>query len=301
MLPCGVYKIGESKYIESGIDKNSGLFESNLIKDKIAQAYGYLKINIDLNINLSKEHDAITCDKLIIIGGTPTHLDYFYLTNIKANKKIFVMTDIDTLKTCKEFIDTCDIVLTQTTIFLEEINKPQAYSYVPELFFDENVNPNIHLKSDNVLFAGSIDGREDKYLNYFYDAKKCEVRDKVVIIPKINNGVDYRLQYSEYIKLQKLFKYTLICITEECRKNGWITSRFVEAINLNVIPFVDFEYDVMNHFVADDSLLRVKNYTSLINAINILKELNITNSILKKYRKRFAQDNKKFIKIVKEV
>lgn len=232
-----VYKLGQS-YYEGNVDKNSGYFESRLIK------------------NILK--DEVDNDKFVIIGGKLGVGDKEVVKAGFSNrsKRIFVATDYTSLMENIELANSCSLVLHQALKDIPEVTTKQAYGYMPELFFKKKPKP-LHQR-DYILFAGSNLNRQDLIARYVY-AKDDSIRSLMVpILKNYDTKEDKRLEYNEYIELLRTFKYSLVIVRSECRDIGWVTSRFVECISNYVYPIVDVDYDKMNHFLYRSN--RVNNY-----------------------------------------
>lgn len=298
MKTIGVFKIGEGFYREN-TDKNSGYYESQLIKRELDA--------LDLNCRCPEK--GMT---LVIIGGRePSVSDTIILKYALkvADKKIFVLTDLDSIHYNADIIDQCDLVLTQTNRKIEGINKPQRYGYVPELFYDDSINPQPNYKHNGLYFAGTAEGREDNFFNYLLNPVDMSVRERVTLIGKHSNLYDYRIGYQAHLTLQQLFRYTLMIVDEKARDIGWVTSRYVEAINYNVLPLIDECYDLTNHFAThileweevSDMNLIVFGYDTMVKKMEYF-DCNpaIRNEIIRRQREMLKNNCKNFIKIVKE-
>lgn len=268
-----IYKMGMS-YYKDKIDKNSGMTEVKIITEELD------KIETDKNV-------------LIIINGIRDEVDNKLLEDIKNyDLSIFIMSDSIALETSLDIMNACDYVLHQAPNYkFEQIKAKQFYSYVPELFYKYCKNlissgeikvPLPIFKKDLVYFGGNNKNRDDKFKAY----KVNEAQGIFSRYKLYETNEDTRLNHIDYLKELSNFSYSLVICREDYRKIGWITSRYYEAIALGNLPFIDFEYDINNHIIEDDNILRVKNYAELMNVkkklflnpkqkFDIFKELNV--------------------------
>lgn len=274
-----MYKIGFKNY-EGVQDKNSGSYEYEKIIDEICDMclcekgrdYCIQRLN-NGNVYESKNDNA-----LIVVGGKPRDfLDESLKYMIKEHFKlsIFIATDIDCLEMNREIIDQCDYLLHQSPICLGYKDRQhEMYNWIPEIFFNPNEECEVpeEFKNKCVLFAGSLDGREKKVMDFFKNDREC------VLIPK-NKSWDLRLEYREYKKLLPLFQNTYVTACEEALNIGWVTSRFVEAISCNVIPLVDVWYDKFGHFGGIKEPIEGKECTAV--------DMDICKTCLKYHRNEF--------------
>lgn len=283
-----LYKIGLGYYDnELKSDRNSGLYEY----DMIAKALKNCKVSEKTNI-------------LIIVGGKPNEDDFRFLNRrLKSNlykKKIFIATDFNSLENCKEFIAQCDALLHQSLKTLNCVPHyiEQRYNFIPELFYTNDVEKPKH-QMDMVIFGGNNLNRQDKINEYIFDSEG-KIRNYIFSLYKdYNTGEDIRLDYKSYIKLTRMFKYSLIIVRKECRECHWVTSRFVEAISNWNFPLVDFEYDKSDHFEFYE---RVHDEfevwkTMLYYGCNECDRLNV----IRKYREILNKNKNKFTEVIEDV
>lgn len=269
MKECIVYKVGND-YYENNPDKNSGSYEVKIIKKALLNDFSIVE-------------DAPIA---FIISGRMSDKDIYYISNMNAKtKKVLIATDIDCIQKLTSTFD-FDIILHQFTSSEYQSSK-MKYSYIPELFITHfQYIPDCVKKIDKILFAGTLNGREEKI-----EMLKSE---NSFIIPK-NNEFDRRLPYDEYIILASLFKFHYIAVTNKAIKDGWVTSRFVEAVKFDATPIVDYEYDMFNHFNIP-SFLRVKNAEDINKIYNDLRNLEIKY----KFKEKISKNSSNFKQIAWE-
>lgn len=230
------YKIGLDSYNGRG-DVNGGLYEYKLIKkevDFVAKALQFKcnnkKALILVGGYLKKESEIKVIEKLL---------------NVYFDVKIFIATDYVSISTCKDIINKCDYLLTQTTQKIEDgISKEvkQLYSGVPELFYKyiryklvKKVN-----QDNKIIFGGANTGRQDLFERYEINEKN----DNYCLFTKINeSGYDNRIGYFDFIEQLQYHKYTVVISRDVYRDVGWVTPRYYEALAANCLPFIDSEYD----------------------------------------------------------
>ena len=247
-----IYKMGMSYYNKSKVDKNSGLTEVELIAGKTK------------NIKTDKK-------VLIIINGVRDEEDEKLFELIKGfDVSIFIMSDSIAIKTSLDIMNACDFVLHQAPGYkFSEITTRQTYSFVPELFYEhcKEMNINVLNKSSKVYFGGNDTGREDKFEAYNILSnddlyfKRCKLASK---------NVDERISHEEYLKEISSYKYSLVICRDDYRGNGWLTSRFFEAVALGNLPIMDIDYDCNNILIPvelSNIYKKVKNEKQLMEAV----------------------------------
>jgi len=230
-----IYKAGKKYVLSLRSDKNSAIKEFNLIN---AELKGYEK---------ELENTDIFVGGKLLLAEKKELEGYFSLADNKGKKKVFIMSDYNSLIDCAWLHEQCDLVLHQVpTGKMPGINVKNAYSYVPELFFnDEN---KIKTKSNIILFGGNDLRREDLFKKYIFDSNG-DINDNFLVLHKDYATMkDNRIAHDDYLKLLSLCKYSLIMVREECREIGWVTSRIVESFDNYTLPFVDRNYDKFDHF-----------------------------------------------------
>lgn len=215
-----IYKIGLHLYKD--IDKNSGLHEYNLIKEEIK--------------NLKTIHNI-----LLILNGKHSEKDDIALENIWNNYDIHIFIVSDEVALNDELANKCDYVLHQSIRKLPQINKPQMYSYVPELFYN-NSSKILAFKDkiSKIFFAGGIRDNEEVF-KYVEDTK---LPTKLLI--KSENGLDNRIDYKDCQYEMSKYTFALIVSRKSYQDIGFVTARFAEAINNSCIPIVLDTYDSDN-------------------------------------------------------
>lgn len=287
-----IYKIGKG-YYESNLgnkDKNSGLFETDLI---------------------SKEVRNMSDDLVIIINGAIQEKDEIEIKLLlsKHCKKIFILSDLQCLNSCLWVINRCDVLLHQVPherFKFKTIDKhvKQMYGYVPELFFRFS-EPSPY-KHDLVLFGGNDFEREDDIKNIIFHNGK--IRPYFLLLYKsYKDNIDNRLDYSEYIKLLSMMKYSLIIARKEYYDIGWVTSRIVEAFDNRVLPIVDYRYDKFEHFIYGANILLPSNECFSIEIFikNIINENFYNNftsqQLIEENRDIIANNRHKFKELIYNV
>lgn len=214
-----VYKVGMSFY--SGMrDRNSGLYEVAIIEHTASRVPAE--------------------DFIVVISGLEQEGEYEKFRSKYGNKSIIlVVTDEIFFGRKSKFIDDAVAVLTQTWEIFENINAPQLYSYVPELFFSEVSRPK-HSRLDIALFAGGLNGREKKFEDYRLADSEANL---TFPIAKFSKDEDDRIDYIAYMSMLPFFKYSLVFARESYNEIGWVTARIFESICNNVIPLVDSQFD----------------------------------------------------------
>lgn len=218
-----VYKIGLDLY--SDVDKNGGLYEYNLIKNATKE----IKVNNDI---------------LLIINGKKSFYDMQCINAIWNNYNIHIFVITDAVALNDELANRCDYVLHQSIRNLPNITKPQYYSYIPELFYNpyhDNI-VSFTKKADLVFFGGGI--RDNKDIFAYLD----EINLPTYLITKTDNGEDNRINYDECQKLMGTCKFALILSRHSYNDIGFVTPRFIEAVNNWCVPIVLDSYDADNIF-----------------------------------------------------
>lgn len=237
------YKIGMERY-KNGKDKNSGLYEYNLILKELEKIDSRAKKGtlVVLSGALDKEERA-----KVEVMINDCHLD--------GAIAIYIVTDSCALH--KGFINQFDAVLHQAWDHkIKGIKINQYYSYVPELFFTGEIE-NEKYKHDLLLFCGNDTGRQDKIRDYVRDENGC--KPNTFSLVKYADGVDERVEHEEYLKLLKRFKYNLMICRKDYRDLNWVTARLVESIDNWCLPVFDFEYDKNSAYRIPDLVIDPKH------------------------------------------
>lgn len=266
---CTIYKIGQDLYNNG--DKNSGLYEYNLIADAVSKSF--------------------VEDTLVIINGKISKSDEFELEELlKTHKhKIFISSDAISFDTNINIINECDVLLHQcpfNKISHVKSKVWQHYSYVPELFYKPFDKP---ISQDNLLlYGGGL--RNDKVLEYL-----SSVPSKSLLK---TSELDNRLNYLDYLDEAMKHKFTLIISRQDYIELGWVTSRFIEAAGCWNYPIVDIDYDRHQYFGAS----KIVSMNDLVDRINKLSNNEYEReSRIKYYRQRFAKDKHNFRKLIEEL
>lgn len=283
-----VYKMGMSYYANS-VDKNSGMTEVKIITNELN------KIKIDKKV-------------LVIINGIRDEVDNKLLQIIKEyDFSIFIMSDSIALETSLDIMNACDYVLHQAPYHtFEEIHSPQTYSYVPELFYKYCKKLRLEGKIDAIksyypgliYFGGNNKKRDDKFRAY----KVNESPNMFSRYKLYETGKDTRIGHLDYLNELSRFSYSLVICREDYRKIGWITSRYFEAIALDNVPFIDYEYDIFNFVVGENSILRVNGYKSLMSAKECLsKDTLLKLHIMRELKLNADKNLEKFKELIEEI
>ena len=287
-----VVKLGMNYYSENleRKDKNSGLFEVSLIENEIEKIWC---------------NDAEKCDVEIIINGALSDNEQFEFKS-KDSKKIFILSDLQCMRACKSIIDRCDILLHQVPSDGFEFNSvdkhvEQRYGYIPELFFVERKRA--PYKHDLVLFGGNDFERADDVSKFIMSEAYGELTINpyfLLLYKSYSHYIDTRLDYSEYIKLLSLMKYSLIIARKEYEEIGWVTSRIVEAYDNFVLPFVGENYDKYSHFCV--SSFKVHDYDEIKHKVeNNIYEYQKVQWMIEHHRDKIAKDRVKFKELIANV
>lgn len=267
-------------------DKNSGLFEASLIDNEMGEL----------------QNDNEKCDIEIIINGAISGNEHFEFKS-KDSKKIFILSDLQCINNCKGIIDQCDVLFHQVPREGFEFNTidkhvKQMYGFVPELFFiDRDKSP---YKHDLVLFGGNDFEREES-IGKFVMSNKTAINPYFLLLYKsYSHKIDTRLDYSEYIKLLSLMKYSLIIARKEYEEIGWVTSRIVEAYDNFVLPFVNKDYDKYSHFSIPS--LKVFDYQDIVGQIGRnAYDKKVNQQLIEFYRDKVRVDRGRFKELIANV
>lgn len=224
------YKFGLDRYLNNfQSDKNSGLYEYHLIREELVKIDEQVKDGTLVVLNGAMTDEEIEVVETMIENA-----------HIKRAKAIYIITD-EIAFSNMELMNKFDLVLHQAWNHkFEEIKCQQRYSYVPELFFTGEIEKP-QIQHDLIFFCGNDKDREDKIKLYLRDYNVCMSNTFSLIKTK---DEDERLEHSEYLKLQKMFKYSLMICRKSYRDCGWITARLIEAIDAWSCPIFDIDYDV---------------------------------------------------------
>ena len=256
-----VYKVGMSFY--SGMrDRNSGLYEVAIIEHAAS------KVPAE--------------DFIVVISGLEQEGEYEKFRSKYGSKSIIlVVTDEVFFDRKSKFIDDAVAVLTQTWEIFDNINAPQLYSYVPELFFSEVSKPK-HSRLDIALFAGGFNGREKKFEDYRLTDSEASY---TFPIAKFSKYEDDRIDYIAYMSMLPFFKYSLVFARESYNEIGWVTARIFESICNNVIPLVDSQFDKYRILDFIPESIIVSNYQDVERFITSVPD-GEKQDILKQLSKR---------------
>lgn len=251
-----LYKIGlDATSDTSALLNNSALYEFNRLKSIL---------------------DTIDCDDFICILNGITNKEFILPKN---KKKIFIATDGFCFDKNKDIIDECDYILHQSEQRLDFIHKPQAYNFVPFLF--TNDEPKSVIQDSKVVFGGANRGRDDKIKKYILDG--FTINPNVVAFLKMYDGdgkviFDNRIEYGEFIKVLRSYKYTICFSRKEYDEMQWTTARFFESISNYTLPFVDSTYCV--HSLFNGMVDVVTSYEEMCDKINNMHEQERLNKII---------------------
>lgn len=280
-----IYKIGMSKYQNGNSDKNCGLFESELIKDQLR------KIK--------------TKNKLIIINGMMDEWDKesldFIMNNYDKNQMIFILTDLSLLENNLDIIKKCGILLhsSKNENFGKDLCKNSFYSFVPDLYYDEN-RIRCNIKSNIIVFGGSFGStilKDESITDYVCD-EDGKVYDNILFMFKGYRN-DYRISYDEYRKVLDLSKYILCIKRESFIQDAWVTPRLLDGLSSFCFPLVDKNYDVEYDYPKE---YLCSSYVDVVNLMNYFssheKEMN---EIIEKLRSEALKRKENFSKLIKSL
>lgn len=246
-----VYKIGERYLKKSGIDKNSGIWELEKIRE-IAKKY-------------NGEENVFVCVGGLLDEDTKkwleSNLNYHHF-----KKSVYVMTDTISLKYL-DLVNKFDLVLHQSRWPIEGITTKQMYGYMPEMFFQKQ--PHVAHKSNIVLFGGNDLNRADEIKRYVFDDNGLVHDGILCLLKSYSDGSDMRIDHDSYIKLLNSCAFNLIVSSDWIYKHGWITSRMIEALSCNSIPLVAPGYDCFDWYKHDKTI--VYDYNSIRKHLNGIK------------------------------
>lgn len=273
------FKIGLDLY-ENCEDKNSGLYEYNLIKSE-------LEI-IDMYVPFGT---------LVILNGKPNDTDKLMVESMieachkVGSKAIYIVSDSVAFNNI-DLTNKFDVVLHQAWKYdFAKIQCKQHYSYVPELFYLDRQEELDRPYNNLVLFCGNNTGRIDK-INEYVRGQKGTKKNMFSLIK--GDDKDERIPHDIYLRLQSMFKYSLMICREQYRDCGWITARLIEAIDAGSLPFFDEDYDKNEaYFIASLKVCNKYDLNNLVKfynkhddvRISLLQELQTT---VQKRRIKFA-------------
>ena len=268
------YKIGKKWYEDH--DKNSGLFEANI---------------------LEKELVDIHCDKkvLIILNGKffNTEEEIFLLSYMQGfDIKIFIASDIVALDNNRSIINNCQYLLHQCpdNDMIEDDKLIQLYSWVPEVFYTYSKQLLVEEKQNKLIFGGGVRDNEHKIFEYLSS------------VPSVSylktNTYDNRLEYADYLMELAKCKYTIIIARQAYNDIGWVTARYCEAIANNTLPICDSTYDRSNHF----AVVRVSSKEELKQMIKMLNQSEeFCISLLKQEHRKLASRQNNFRNLIIDI
>lgn len=277
------YKVGLKKY-ENREDLNSGLYEYNLILNELEKIDGQAK-NETLVV-LNGAYYPGERDKVIKM------IDNCHIAGAKA---IFVVTDEVAFQDT-ELINMFDVVLHQAWNYkFAGVTCEQHYSYVPELFFTGKIEKPEY-QHNLVFFCGNDKNRKDKIKQYLRDNGSCNSSTFSLIK---TNDIDERIEHTEYLKIQKMFKYSLMICRKSYRECGWITARLIEAIDCWSYPVFDIDYDINLAYANNDFICSLSD---MLDYCLIKKENQRMSGLLalrvkaEERRKKFKEQILEFVK-----
>ena len=270
-----VYKIGLNNYFDSNgnlIDKNSGYFEYERIKHEVRTLFNP-DVCIVINGRFESDDEEMRLIKRI--------------RNYKI--RIFVASDIVAFKSNKRVIEECTHLLHQCPNGrIEEFtNLKQSYSYVPELFWNGDMN--VDEQDDLLCFGGGYRGNEER-INAYLNAVPS------ISFIKDDDGHDNRLNYIDYKREMSKHKFNLIISREDYSKIGWITARFFETVSLGVLPIVDENYDSTNYLEA--LKCNPKNVKSMI---DLFKNDEFRTRLLEEYERKIIAKRHMFRATIRNI
>lgn len=291
-----VQKLGNYYYNKT--DKNGGAAEYKIISDKIEEIckkendLHFSRSNVAYTKKNSKKDDIVI--SIVVNGGNDIQCEYEMREIRKeSDAVIFVATDYLLAERSKNFIEMSDYILHQAPFTANLFGKSGAYSYIPELFYNEEEEKQVsEVKAPLVFFGGNIVGREEE-VDIIFDKKNDRVRNGIVAFYKEDAEHDYRVRYDEYRKIMSLFKFAYVSGRSYGSEYGWVTPRYVEAINANCIPIKIGDYDKFNYFGFQDT--RANTYGGIVDVMwkyecaKLMKENDPTRNKIEFERKRIKE------------
>lgn len=297
MASVHVWKIGS--YYENIEDKNGGKAEYNFIYNAIAKACeGKAELMLEPT---PLNHDEKGKIVSFIVNGKAGErdLERAELARKNSDVLVFILTDYGFIPDNEPIIKMCDYVLHQSPLKQFKLfDIPGEYSYVPELFYDESL-PVSNMKMNLCFFGGNMVGREQTFDMYLLESKnKANFKKKMAVFYKDDKGNDFRVEYNNYRRILSLFEFALISGRSAGSDVGWVTPRFVEAINAGCFPVLVDGYDSDDHFGFDS--YRAQN----ADAVWWLVTRGITTDMKKKIeaaRERIQDGKLSFYKIIQKL
>lgn len=268
-----VHKLGIDFYGNNQAnDKNGGLYEYNLINNRI--------------MHITKKYsESIARDVIFFVNGNSEPAEQEQLLNTyKDYFKVFIVTDYFAFNKNKEIIDECDVVLHQSMNGNIPIpsRKANAFSYVPYLFFKYPSPRCFDSQNGYIIFGGANTGRNDKFDKYIMKDKESSSIIKAFTKIYGPDGTvlsDTRIPYDKFMKEMRDYSYALMITRREYTESAWFTPRFVEAVSNWALPIVDIDYplpfDMLKH-----SVMIVKNYEELKQSRSYFNNSNSASVIL---------------------
>lgn len=249
-----VYKLGLDMYGSNAADKNGGLYEYSLVKNRIMHI-------------VKKYRYSISRDVLFILNGNPSEGEQErLLEKCKGWFKVFIITDYFAFEKNKEMIEASDLILHQSMsdCIPVDYDKPIAFSYVPYLFYRYPSPRCINSQNGLIIFGGANTGRDDKFNEYIM---KDEGRNTLKAFTKIYNPdgtvkSDTRIPYDKFMKEMRDYSYALMITRKEYTRSRWFTPRFVEAVSNWVLPIVDVDYP-LPYDIMRSSMMVVNSYDEM--------------------------------------
>lgn len=296
-----VWKLGN--HYDNKEDKNGGKAEFNYIYNAIADAVdGKAILRMNPIPSVEEEKDKVVT---FIVNGIMSERDECRVKIARRTSDIivYIITDYGFIEDNKPVIELCDYVLHQSPMEgFSLMNKPGAYSFVPELFYDEKL-PVAPAKMDLCFFGGNQAGRSNEFNEYILDADKSfgypmSVRSGMAAFYKSNEGDDFRVPYKDYRRILSLFKFAFVSGRSAGKDVGWVTPRLVEAVNADCIPILINDYDRFDHFGFQCH--RVKGYKELQQFMEESDEIDM-GFILDRAKNDFRQAQKDFKLLIRYV
>lgn len=215
---------------------------------------------------------------------------------------VFVLTDYNFVEDNMQMIEQSDFILHQATAPRYKsvlFDKPAAYSYIPELFYDATI-PESKVKMDLCFFGGNWKGREDEFTRFLVSHGGKTFRDEFAVFYKLDEQQDFRIAYKEYRKMMSLFKFAFVSGRTAGKEIGWVTPRYVEAVNAGCVPIVIDDYDEYRHFGESP---RAHSYQELQEVMSEIRNMSDGEVIdyVNDLRKAVLDGHTKFAFVIKEI
>lgn len=225
--------------------------------------------------------------KNVNIGTMAEHYDRIYLFSgpfvlMKSDGKIinslreitkelfFVLTDLRCIPPSESYHSLFDRFYSQSTAkYLYILTKKikNMYGGISEIRCYQMKLRNLCWgnKDIKIYFGGTTRNRLKKYLEYVY-------RPNVMITGKSSElKFNNRVKRNEYFDLLSRTRYSIVFADDDYNENYFITPRFYENVEFNIISLVDNDWDGQHRIVKKNDWCRVNSYLEMMNKIDELE------------------------------